>query len=66
MRICIRPEDLRNPADSDETLVSIETVRDCDGVACNTAVTDDDGQLVSCIPHTRGLRDIIRPISLLS
>jgi hypothetical protein len=47
----IRPEDQRDPYDSHDTLFRIEIVAHCDGVVCDTAVSDRHGQPASCMMH---------------
>src|SRR5471030_2132638 len=51
----IRAKDLRHPGDSSDQLIRNESVRDCDGLVCGTAVFSDDGQSVSRIPHDNHL-----------
>jgi hypothetical protein len=48
-----KSEDLRDPLASGETLVRGEDAFDCDGVACGTAVADEDGGTVSFVRHDR-------------
>lgn len=49
----IRPEDVRNPGDSEDTFVREEGVVECDGVVCGTSVADEEGQPISSVPHDR-------------
>jgi hypothetical protein len=49
----VRPEDVRNPGDSQDTFVREERVVNCDGLACGTAVADEEGQPISFLPHDR-------------
>ena len=49
----VRPEDMRNPGDSQDTFVREERVVDCDGLACRTAVADEEGHPISFVPHDR-------------
>jgi hypothetical protein len=51
MAFRIRAEDIRDPLLSEETVVRIEPVVDCDGLVCGTAVFDDDGEPVSGVRH---------------
>jgi hypothetical protein len=53
MRFLVSPEDLRNPGDSRDTFVREQLVISCDGLVCGTAVTDEEGQPISAIPHDR-------------
>jgi hypothetical protein len=50
MNFSIRPEEMRDPWNSDASLLRIEDAADCDGVACGTAVSDPDtGEPVSAL-----------------
>ena len=51
MALTIRPEDHLDPYDSHETLCRTENANDCDGVACGTSVTDEQGNMVSVVRH---------------
>jgi hypothetical protein len=49
--IAIRPEDMRNPYDSEQTLLRIEAAAGCDGAICRTAKTDDNGRVFATARH---------------
>jgi hypothetical protein len=52
----IRPEDLHDPFDSDQTLIGIKDASDCDGTACGTqAVDPETGKCVSTLDHNKHL-----------
>jgi hypothetical protein len=51
MMIKFRPEDMIDPFDSAETLCRTEDAKDCDGGVCGTAVTNDQGNIVSSLKH---------------
>lgn len=42
MDFSIRPEDMRDPWNSDPSLLRDEDAADCDGIACGTAIGDPD------------------------
>lgn len=53
MGFLVRPEDLRNSGDSHDTFVREECVVNCDGLACGTAIADQEGRPTSSVPHDR-------------
>lgn len=42
MNFSIRPEDMRDPGNSNTILLRVEDAVNCDGVACGTAVSHPD------------------------
>ena len=54
MSFSIRAEDMRDPWNSDPSMLRIEDADDCDGLACGTAISDPDtGDPISTFgPHS--------------
>ena len=49
--VTFRAEDLRDPWDSERTLIGEEDAADCDGVVCGEAFSDEYGEMVQPDPH---------------
>ena len=55
MAFTVRIENIRDPLESEQTIVRIERVVVCDGTQCGTAISDDGGGPVSRVRHDHHL-----------
>lgn len=55
MKIIIRPEDHRDPHDSQNILCRIEEAPGCEGAVCGTDASGEHGKSVSTISHDHHL-----------
>jgi hypothetical protein len=63
--VSAKPEDLRNPMDSDPPLLRIEEATGCDGTSCGTGLIDPEtGETVSRAgPHSHLVASGYNPLA---